>query len=74
MDDPTIPLSNTTTELLQSSVVDPILLSTKRVIYVGGLPNATTIPMLRAAFIPFGTINSIDMVRTTNNNKLKLLF
>ena len=44
------------------STIDPILLSTKRVVFVGGLPEGTTIPMIRAAMIPFGNIQSIDMV------------
>jgi hypothetical protein len=46
------------------STIDPILLSTKRVVFVGGLPDGTTIPMIRAAMIPFGNIQSIDMVRS----------
>ena len=45
------------------STIDPILLSTKRVVFVGGVPAASTIPMIRAAMIPFGNIQSIDMVR-----------
>jgi hypothetical protein len=45
------------------STIDPVLLSTKRVVFVGGLPAASTIPMIRAAMIPFGSIQSIDMVR-----------
>ena len=44
------------------STIDPILLSTKRVVFVGGLPDGTTIPMIRAAMIPFGNIQSVDMV------------
>ena len=46
------------------STIDPILVSTKRVVFVGGLPQATTVAMIRAATIPFGNIQSIDMVRS----------
>lgn len=49
---------------VESTMIDPILLSTKRVVFVGGVPNAATIPMIRAAMIPFGNIQSVDMVRT----------
>jgi hypothetical protein len=49
-------------EAVESMIIDPILLSTKRVIFVGGVPAAATIPMIRAAMIPFGNIQSIDMV------------
>ena len=46
------------------STIDPILVSTKRVVFVGGLPQGTTVAMIRAATIPFGNIQSIDMVRS----------
>ena len=49
---------------VESTMIDPILLSTKRVVFVGGVPAAATIPMIRAAMIPFGNIQSVDMVRT----------
>lgn len=37
--------------------------SSKRVLYVGGLAENTTVQLLRAAMIPFGPIHSVDMVR-----------
>lgn len=47
-----------------STTTNPSLLASKRVVYVGGLADKTTVPLLRAAFVPFGTIASVDMVRT----------
>lgn len=44
-------------------MTDPAMLNSKRVIYVGGLSDEVTIPVLRACMIPFGPIHSIDMVR-----------
>jgi RNA recognition motif. (a.k.a. RRM, RBD, or RNP domain) len=60
-------IRNDTTNDDVISAIDPILLSTKRVVFVGGLPTATTTSMIRAAMIPFGTIQSIDMVRLTRS-------
>ncbi|CAB9496981.1 trans isomerase E [Seminavis robusta] len=42
-------------------MTDPSILNSKRVIYVGGLADEVTIPLLRACMIPFGPIHSIDM-------------
>jgi RNA recognition motif-containing protein len=44
-----------------SGRIDPTLVSTKRVVYLGGLPAAATLPMLRAALIPFGDLASLDL-------------
>ena len=44
-------------------MTDAAVLNSKRVIYVGGLNDDVTIPVLRACMIPFGPIHSIDMVR-----------
>ena len=41
---------------------DANVLNSKRVVYVGGLADEVTIPLLRACMIPFGPIHSIDMV------------
>ena len=38
-------------------------LDSKRVVYVGGLADGISIPLIRACMIPFGPIHSIDMVR-----------
>jgi RNA recognition motif-containing protein len=38
-------------------------LASKRVVYVGGLAEKATAVGLRAVFIPFGSIRSIDVVR-----------
>lgn len=48
-----------------TALPDASTLASKRVIYVGGLTDGATIPMIRAAFIPFGNIKSVDMVRRT---------
>ena len=37
-------------------------IASKRVVYVGGLAKDVTIPLLRAAMIPFGDIKSVDIV------------
>jgi hypothetical protein len=50
-------------------VVDPALLATKRVVFVGGLSDEVTVAMVRAAMIPFGDIQSVDMVRGCGTNK-----
>ncbi|CAB9503283.1 trans isomerase E [Seminavis robusta] len=42
-------------------MTDPSILNSKRVVYVGGLADEVTIPLLRACMIPFGPIHSIDM-------------
>lgn len=47
-----------------SVVVDPSLLASKRVVFMGGLPDEATVTMVRAAMIPFGDIKSVDMVRS----------
>lgn len=44
-----------------SGQIDPTLVSTKRVVYIGGLPAAATLPMLRAALLPFGDLPSLDL-------------
>lgn len=38
------------------------LLQSRRILYVGGLSNEVADVTLRAAFIPFGPIKSIDIV------------
>ena len=43
--------------------VDPSVLASKRVVFIGGLPDEATVTMVRAAMIPFGDIKSVDMVR-----------
>ena len=48
---------------LPSVVVDPAVLASKRVVFVGALPDEATMTMVRAAMIPFGDIKSVDMVR-----------
>jgi hypothetical protein len=50
-------------------VVDPALLATKRVVFVGGLSDDATVAMVRAAMIPFGDIQSVDMVRGCGTKK-----
>ena len=40
----------------------PTTIASKRVVYVGGLAKDVTIPLLRAAMIPFGDIKSVDIV------------
>lgn len=50
-------------ELIPSQV-DPAVLASKRVVFVGGLPEEATVAMVRAAMIPFGDIKNVDMVRT----------
>ena len=47
--------------IMLSGLIDPTLVSTKRVVYMGGLPAAATLPMLRAALIPFGDLASLDL-------------
>lgn len=44
--------------------VDPAVLASKRVVFIGGLPEEANVTMIRAAMIPFGDIKSVDMVRT----------
>lgn len=41
---------------------DPSILSSKRVVYVGGLADHANQQTVRAAFIPFGSVQSVDMV------------
>ena len=45
-------------------MVDPAVLASKRVVFIGALPDDATVTMVRAAMIPFGDIKSVDMVRT----------
>ena len=52
-----------------TGVVDPVTLTSKRVIYVGGLADEITIQLVRAAFIPFGNMKSVDMVREKMERK-----
>lgn len=49
--------------LLSAAQVDPSILASKRVVFIGGLPDEATATMVRAAMIPFGDIRSVDMVR-----------
>lgn len=44
--------------------VDPAMLASKRVVFIGGLPDEATVQMVRAAMIPFGDIKSVDLVRS----------
>ena len=44
-----------------STSADPTILASKRALYVGGLADEVTPSMVRAAFIPFGNIKTIDM-------------
>jgi RNA recognition motif-containing protein len=41
-----------------------VAITSKRVVYVGGLADKATASGLRSAFIPFGTIQSVDVVRS----------
>lgn len=38
------------------------MLSSKRVLYVGGLADSASVQVVRAAFIPFGAVKSLDIV------------
>jgi peptidyl-prolyl isomerase E (cyclophilin E) len=51
--------TTTTTDL--SSLVDPNVISSKRVVFIGGLANEATVQLVRAAMIPFGPIRSVDV-------------
>lgn len=45
-----------------SSSLDPVIaLATKRVVYVGGLADNVTTAIIRAAFVPFGNLKSVDI-------------
>jgi peptidyl-prolyl isomerase E (cyclophilin E) len=44
-----------------TSTADPSILSSKRAVFVGGLAQEVTPPLLRAAMIPFGNIKSLDV-------------
>lgn len=37
------------------------MLSSKRVLYVGGLADSASVQVVRAAFIPFGAVKSLDI-------------
>jgi hypothetical protein len=56
-----------TVETMALSITDPSIVSSKRVVYMGGLAEGVTVPMVRAALIPFGEIHTIDMVRSNND-------
>lgn len=45
------------------SAPDASLLATKRIVYVGGVGDDIKEELIRAAFIPFGSIKSVSMVR-----------
>ncbi|OON21230.1 hypothetical protein X801_02872 [Opisthorchis viverrini] len=45
----------------------------KRVVYVGGLADQVDLPLLRAAFIPFGDIVSINMPMDYQTGKCQIL-
>lgn len=47
-----------------ASAPDPSVLASKRVVYVGGLADQANEELMRAAFLPFGAIKGIVMVRT----------
>ena len=49
-------------DLLALATVDPAVLASKRVVFIGALPDEATVTMVRAAMIPFGDIKSVDMV------------
>lgn len=51
-------------DLLAVATVDPAVLASKRVVFIGALPEEATVTMVRAAMIPFGDIKSVDMVCT----------
>ena len=46
-----------------AAVPDASLLASKRIVYVGGLGEDVKEDLIRAAFIPFGNIKSVMMVR-----------
>jgi hypothetical protein len=48
---------------VSSAVVDPSYLTSKRVLFVGGLSDEVSNQLIRAAMVPFGTIRAVDMVR-----------
>jgi hypothetical protein len=50
--------------MTSTAASDPTILSSKRAVHVGGLANKVTPQLLRAAMIPFGTMKSLDIVRT----------
>lgn len=45
----------------EQELLDPSTLASKRVVYVGSLSESITSKVLRAAFIPFGNIRSVDI-------------
>jgi len=51
-------------EQLAPLPVDPAVLASKRIVFVGALPDEATVTMVRSAMIPFGDIKSVDMVRS----------
>ena len=48
-------------DLQQQPLVNPAMLAAKRVVFVGGISESTTASIVRAAFIPFGDIKSVDL-------------
>jgi hypothetical protein len=48
--------------MAEESIVGVTALASKRVIYVGGLGDGATVQLVRAAMIPFGPIQSVDIV------------
>ena len=45
----------------EETIVATTALASKRVVYVGGLAEGATVPLIRAAMIPFGPIQSVDI-------------
>lgn len=44
-------------------LLDGTALASKRVVYVGGIGEDATTKIIRAAFIPFGPVQAVDIVR-----------
>lgn len=51
--------------------IEPTVLSSKRVVYVGGLAEEATVPIVRAFFVPFGNIKSVDIPMDYKEGKNK---
>jgi peptidyl-prolyl isomerase E (cyclophilin E) len=47
--------------MAETAAVEATLLASKRVVYVGGLGDNVNQNIVRAAFIPFGTLKSVDI-------------
>lgn len=54
-----------------STTLDPTVLSSKRVVYVGGLADGASPNVVRALFIPFGNIKSVDIPMDYKEGKHK---